>query len=650
MNRTIRAILGVIFVGIITFSAISISQNIGKYLKIDITDRKLYTLSEGTKSILSKVRQPIKMKLYYTKTAAMKGSDQIRYFNNYYLFVRSLLEEYSNVSGGMIQLEVIDPRPFTDDEADAFRYGLRGIAMSEDESFFFGLVIQTQFGVTRVVPFFSPDRENFIEYDISYLIDTGTRRQKQTIGVLSSLGVMGDEVSGYMAQMMRMQGQQPRGPWTIIEQLRGKYQVQKIKTDVEEITGVDILLVIHPKKLPEKTLFAIDQFVLKGGRAIVCIDPHCFADQPQRQMQMMPQPQQKRNSNLKMLLGNWGLEMPDNTFAGDRNLALTAPLGPSQRAQKIIGLLGLTQKCFNQENVVSANLNLVQIFLAGVLKETEIVDTKDEQVERTPLISTTARGNSWTANQFELMMPDQTSLMKKFIDGSEPVHMGYLVTGRFKSSFPEGIEIKDETDPNSQPRHLTGLAKASTDCAVAVFSDVDFISDAMAYRTLPLGLGKVPIGDNASLLLNTVDDLAGSADLISIRSRGNFRRPFTVVDRIEAEAEKETAEEERRINAEIASFQQELNKIVTTAQEDKENIIGSSILQKRKELESNLYKAQTRLRDVNRQKRRQKEKLGRTLRNLNTLPGPVLTLLVVVVLGLWRGTKKKHYISHASDA
>jgi ABC-type uncharacterized transport system involved in gliding motility auxiliary subunit len=238
--------------------------------------------------------------------------------------------------------------------------------------------------------------------------------------------------------------------------------------------------------------------------------------------------------------------------------------------------------------------------------------------------------------------------MRRFTDGIEPVHMGYLVTGTFASAFPDGIEIKDDSDPNAEPEQLTGLTLAKDDCAVAVFSDVDFITDSLAYhRTF---FGQIPVGDNAALLMNVIDELSGSTDLISIRSRGSFTRPFTKIDRIEAEAEKSTAEQERAINAEILSFQQELNNILSSAKEGQEEVIGSSIFQKRKDLELKIHEAQVRLRDVKMKRREKIERLGDRLRNLNTLPGPIVILLIAVILVLYRNKKKRHYISHASDA
>ncbi len=673
MNRTIRAILGAVLILIIAFSGISVCQNFGGRVKVDITEQGLYTLSDGTKAILGKLNQPITAKLFYAKTAAMKAPDQIQFFNNYFEFVKALLEEYAAVSRGMVRLEVIDPRPFSDDEEQAIRHGLQRFPISQDENFFFGLVMQTQFGVDKVIPFFSPDRHNFVEYDISYLIDTAITRQKKKIGIMSSLAVMGQDASDYMAQMMRMQGQQPEPPWTIVEQLRNKYEVTTVATDVNEVNDVDILVVVHPKDLPEKTQFAIDQFVLKGGRAIVCVDPHCVSDRPQRNpMQMSVQSQ---NSSLDRLLRTWGLEMPANTFAGDRSLALVASVSRDQRAEKIIGFLELTQQCFNDENVITTDLNQVRMVFPGVLKEIAATPKAagqpadpnqakqaDEKpaIRRTPLLTTTKAGNAWkVASSFELMFPDPAKMMASFVDGEQPVAMGYLVTGRFKSSFPEGIEVEVDApaDPNAKDpneagkikKHIAGLKEATGDGAVVVFADVDFLTDQFAYANSLFG--KMVMGDNSALLLNAVEELGGSGDLIAIRSRGNFKRPFVVVDKIEQDAERETADEMALVNAQIDGFNQELQKLVSSAQEqDKQEVLGSDIVKKKRELELNIHDANRRLRAIKEKRMERTDALGNKLELINMAAVPGVIMVVAVLLGVWRGVRRRHYISHASDA
>jgi ABC-type uncharacterized transport system involved in gliding motility auxiliary subunit len=648
------------------FSAIVVSQNIAKSLRIDVTEQRLYTLSDGTRQILAGLNQPITMKLYYTKTAALKGPDQIRYYNNYYHFVGALLEEYVAEAKGMIDLQVIDPRPFSDDELAAIRYGLKRFSISEDESFFFGLVVQTQFGVQKVIDFFSPDRQRFVEYDISYLIDTATTREKKRIGILSSLPIMGDEVTGYMAQLMRMQGQQPKPAWGIVQHLQQKYEVKNVPPDSDAITDVDILLVIHPKGLAEKTLFAIDQFILTGGRAVICIDPHCVTDTPDRTQMQMGQ-MHPTNSNVPKLLAKWGLKMPENTFAGDRKLAVVGPTRANQRPEKIIGILQLNNECFSKENVISADLNAVTMMFPGVLDQ--ILPAEGEQTDAglklTPLVMTTSQGNSWTVSSpYEFMMPNYASLLSKFTDGTKPVTMAYLVTGNFKSAFPDGIEVVDESaddedqadestetddeQESEKTKIVTGLTESTGDCAVVVFADVDFISDRVAYRQTFFGM--TVVGDNGALMLNAVEDLAGSGNLISIRSRGNFKRPFKVVDQIEIEAEAETSDEESKINAEIAGFQQELNQKLSSMKEGQDELIKTTILSEKRTLELKIAEAQKQLRQIKNKKRERIEKLGVKLRNFCTLPGPAVTLIIAIILGIRRSAMRRHYISHASDS
>jgi ABC-type uncharacterized transport system involved in gliding motility auxiliary subunit len=657
MNRTARFLLAIFFIAVIAVSAISITQSLGRSLRVDITEQRIYSLSDGTKAILAGLNQPVTVKLFYTKTAAMKAPDQIRFYNNYYTFVRALLAEYAAQSHGKLKLEVIDPRPFSEEELAASRYGLRRFPITQEENFFFGLVVQTEFGVTRIIDFFTPDRQQFVEYDISYLIDTAVTRQKKRLGVLSTLPVMGD--SGYMAQMMQMQGQQPKQKWGIVSHLEQKYEVVSIPSDADAIEEVDLLLAIHPKELSERTQFAIDQFVLRGGRAVFAIDPHCVIDMPDP-MSRMQGIDRSAASNLPRLLKAWGLEMPENTFAGDRELAVEGSTAPNRRPEKILAILRLqgAKGCFNKESVVSANLNEVTVMFPGVLNVAEASGAA-AGLEYVPLMSTTDKGNTWRVNSsYELMMPDYAEFMRRFIDGSTPVTMGYRVSGRFKSAFPDGIEVAAEAADAEQTEHsdeaaktarITGLTEAAEPGAVVVLADVDFISDIVAYQRTFFGL--TTVGDNGALVLNILEDLSGSANLISIRSRGNFKRPFTRVDAIEAQADAETAGEEARIVAQIKGFEQQLNERIRSLEgENKGELINQTILEEKRSIELQLLEAERRLRDVKMHKRERIEGLKVQLRNFCTLPGPALTLLIAIALGIYRSVRRRYYISHASDA
>ena len=660
MNRALRTITAVILVGIITFCAISICQSIGGTLRADITDQRLYTLSDGSKAILDRLNQPLKLKLYFARTATRKAPDQIRYYNNYYYFVEALLEEYVRVSKGMVNLELIDPRPFSNEEEEALRYGLRRFPITAEENFFFGLVLQTEFGVVKSIPFFSPDRQSFVEYDISHLIDTAITREKKRIGILSSLPVMGEDVSGYMAQLKRMQGQPPMPPWTIVHQLQQQYGVNKVESDVEEIKDVDILLVIHPKDLSEKTLFAIDQFVLKGGRAIICVDPRCFADDTTGPMgRQTGEPA----SDLNSLLRSWGVEMPADTFAGDRSLAVYAQVEQNRRPEKIIGCLSLTRECVNTDNVITANLNEVRVFFSGVLRKATVAEDEKSDVQNQiiPLLRTTNRGNTWRVEgPWDWVRINPARMMGYFTDGVEPIVMGYLITGRFKSSFPDGIEVTEEVSEDDSSKEgedekktatkkITGVREASTDCAVIVFADVDFISDRVAYRNTFFGM-KVPVGNNSDLIFNAIDDLGGSSDLIGLRSRGNFQRPFVVVEEIRRKAERETTKEIEKVKQEIDGFERQIQEIVASAREGQENIIADAIVGKKRELELKKRMAERKLRQVQMKRREKIEQLGEMLQNLNMWSAPAAILVIAVILSIRRSVLRRRYVSHASDA
>jgi hypothetical protein len=314
-------------------------------------------------------------------------------------------------------------------------------------------------------------------------------------------------------------------------------------------------------------------------------------------------------------------------------------------------LLSLPQNSFNSSSVVTSDLNEVRVLFPGVLN---IIAAEDSGLQYTPLLSTTQRGNTWTVSSpLELLNPDYTAIMRKFLDGSSAVHLAYMVTGKFKSAFPDGLDVAVAADPQNlaakpQTTKQTGLTESADDSAVIVFADVDFISDRLAYQKSFFGVS--PVADNASLMFNAIEDLAGSSDLISIRSRGSFKRPFTRVDDIETAAEVESADEEAKINAKIAGFQQDLSKVLASMKGDAPDVIGNTIVQEKKKIEQDMHAAQRQLRLIKMKKRQRIDALKRKVMNYCTLPGPIFILVIAVILGIRRALTKRHYISHASDA
>ena len=670
MKTTLRTILAVLCILVITVCAMLLFQKLVGRARVDLTDHGLYTLSEGTRNILSKLNQPVRLKLYYARAAAMKGPEQIRYYNNYYLYVRDLLEEYVNLSHGSLTLSVIDPRRFSDEEEDAIRHGVKRFPLSEDEDFFFGLVAGTELGKEKVIPFFEPARQEFVEYDISKIISSVTRREKTKIGVISPLPVLGSGVSPYMMQMMRMQGRTPEKSWAIMASLRDEYEVVPVQGTGPIPDDIDFLMLIHPKEMPPKARFAIDQYVMKGGKLIVFVDPHCLSDQPPRDPRNPYAAMNHRaSSELNVLLRKWGVEMDPELIAADRALAIKASVRRNQPPAPILTYLALNETCVSRDEVMTARLHSLRMLFAGVLTPVEGAGTTV-----TPLLTTTRTGNTWhPSSPFELQMIDPEAIRRAVSDGTEPLMLACRITGNLKTNFPDGpppdeksdkeekakadakkedvkkqgdetVGGKDEDagaekDKAEEPRVIR---EASPDAVVLVFADVDMISDMLAYQETFFGTAQT--GDNASLVFNALEFLSGSGDLIAIRSRGLFSRPFHVVDEIEARAEAETASEVEAVNKKIADYRKKLDELHGSAADEKDaKLVRSKALAERVKVQEEIRKARKELRRLNAGKREKIEALKASLQTHNMVWAPAVVLLIAIMLAGIRHVKAKRY-------
>ena len=655
MSKTLRTVLAVVCVLVIALCAILIVQKAAARVRIDLTQDRLYTLSDGTRHILAQLNQPVTLRLFYSRTAAMKGPEGIRFYNTYYLYVRDLLDEYARLSGGRVRVEVVDPRRFSDEEEEAGQLGLKRFPLSEADVFFFGLVAKTEFGKVKTIAFFEPERLDFVEYDVSKLISSVMLRDKKKVGIISSLEVAGPEMSPYMMQMMRMQGRDVPKPWNLVTSLRETYEIQSLAKDIEAVPqGIDFLMVIHPKELSQKTLFAIDQFVVKGGRLMVFVDPCCFVD-AERQRGPRQGMDQKRSSELNEVLRGWGVEMDPDEIAVDRSLAIRTSLMPNQRPEPVYPYMQLKDDCMNHNEVVTSPLHDVKVLFAGALRPVE-----GKGVKMTPLLSTTATGNVWKpSNPYELQFPNPEAIRRAVSDGTKPLTLACRLTGKFKSNYPDGIEVedpappapegadKDKAKPEPKKRKLDAVKEASAEGTVLVFADVDMISDILAYRDMFFGTAQT--GDNAPLVFNALDFIAGSGDLIAIRSRGGFQRPFAVVDKIEREADAATADEVAAVNERIKQYQEKLNKLGAAAKEGNEKLIASEAVAERNKVQEDIRKAEKELRQLNARTRARIESLGARLKTHNLVWAPAAVLLIAVALSIVRYIRARRYAARRAS-
>jgi len=594
-----------------------------KKLKWDFTQEKLYALSKGSISVAQKLSSPLRIKLYYSKTAANKGTEGIRAFNNYFVYVKDLLSEYAAHSRNNLTLEVIDPRPDTKDEENAITYGLKKFNLSETESYFFGLVVESESGSQKIIEFFDPADKDKLEYTITKTIFSVARPSKKKIGVLSSLPLQSD-LNPYLAQMMRMQGKNPPESWAIMDLLSEFYQVEKIDPEAFEIKGIDVLLVIHPKNFSKKIKWAIDQYVLQGGSLLLMVDPMAVIDRPTNPRGMSPD--FSRSSNLPVLMENWGVQLQEG-FVGDKYLAGLGRVTPDSPPTKLLQILNCDERCSNSyKDIVSTGLAELVFLLPGSLK---IIPKKESKA--TPILGTTEKGNTFKASEMELNNP--IGLWNSFSEGTGGL-LGVKIVGKFDSAFPKGIKV-------DKKNNLKGLKRSKQESSIIVISDVDFIHNQFAFKESLFGLALS--NDNSSLFLNSVENLSGSKELLSIRSKGAKNRSFKVIDEIELEADKETAQTVERINASINEAQSELNKLGAQINDGNLAVIKSEALNKKRELDKRLafYKGQ--LREVKRQGREKIEGIGKFFQYLNTLLIPFL----LIVTGLIYNTIRRKRFARA---
>ena len=672
--NAVRTTLGVLCIAVIAVCVALIGIRLAGNARLaDLTEHNLYVLSDGTKAVLGKLNQPVTLKLYYSRTAALKGTENIRYFNNYYRYVRALLEEYVRLSGGQLRLEVIDPRPFTNEEQAAMEYGVKLLPITEDESFAFGLVAATELGKHKVIDLFQPERQELVEYDVTKVIAELMQRDRLAVGVLSSMPVAGEELSPYLVQMMQMQGQTPPAPWVVVQHLRQAYDIKPVEVKDGRLSqDVDFLLVVHPKEFDRQALFAIDQHVMAGGQLLVFVDPYCYADQPPSDPRN-PYASMARHdptSQLNMLLERWGVSMEAGQIAADRALGMSPGQQGNRMAARLPTLMMLTgQAPFNRTHPITRGLDQVKLFMAGVLRRTEPVGTTIE-----PLLQTTAPGATWRpGNPYELRSPDGEAIGRQLVETAEPVMLACIITGPMTTNFPNGLLLADSgedaddpageaqaptTDPATRPadgepatradtqpapktRRVEAIPTAAEGARVIVVADVDVISDMLAYQ--PTMFGMAQWGGNAPFVLNALDYLAGSGDLIAIRTRGQFARPFDRVDRIEELAARNTQDKVQEVQQRIAEYQAKLSQLGGGATPENMFLIENQAVQARRALEAELQAANRELRMLQVQRRQEVEQLGQRCQTLNMVAAPGALLLIAIVLAVIRYARARRY-------
>ena len=559
-------------VAVVMFFTVNVLSHVAfRSARVDLTEQRLYTLTEGSRNILQGLDEPVTLRVYLSKKLAVELPGIQGYTNR----VLELVQEYEQAAAGNLILHVIDPEPFSEEEDRAMGYGLRGVPLDAGNTqFYFGLVGTNATDDQELIPFFQQSREEFLEYDLTKLVYRLGNPKQKVVGLLSTLPLDGGP------QMPFAQAPGGSAPWMIMDSIRELMEVKVLDKAVTEIPeAVDVLMVVHPKQLGEPTLYAIDQFVLRGGRAVVFVDPHSEADRvlpnPQNPMGM----QAPRNSDLGRVFDAWGIELVDEKVVGD--LPLAKKVNFQKQSRMMVAdypvWIDLTPRQLNAEDVVTAKLPNLTMASAGVLRKKE-----GSATEWTPLVETDDQAMQIEAARLR-MMPDVEGLLRDYRPEGEPLTLAARLTGKVKTAFPDGKPEAADADPSGNPgadkasKQPPHLAESADPINVIVVADTDMLQDrfwVQVQNFLGQRIG-IPTSANNDFVTNALDNLTGSHDLISVRNRGSFSRPFTLVRAIQQEAEMQFRQKEQALQQRLKETERKIQELQST-KEDQTTVILST--------------------------------------------------------------------------
>lgn len=599
--------------------------------RLDLTENKLYTLSQGTINILNNLDEPIRLDFYFSQEA-LTGLPALTNYGNR---VRDMLLEYKNHAGDKLELNIIDPETFSEEEDQAVASGLRGIAVNNaGDRAYLGLVGTNSTDDERVIPFFHAEKQASLEYDITKLIYNLDHPEKRVIGVITTLPMFGDEDDPNIE------------PWTIISTMEEFFEVEQLETDTDSIDeDIDVLMVVHPKNLKLRTRFAIDQYVLNGGKAMVFVDPLGESD-PTRPDPQAPGTMPDFDSELPTLLEQWGVKILDEKIAGDINAAMHVQTRGARGPREVAYLpwLRLAQGSFNQEDFATSELNVIHMGTAGIIEK-----LPDAGTTFTPLIETT-RQSMQLDRDFLVIQRDPNIILDNFKSMEKKQVLAARLQGRAKTAFPEGISTADLVAENQdKDKKDTGDAVAAGqvtregDINVIVIADTDILTDLFWIRQQSyFGVDlPQPIADNGNFIVNAVDNLSGSNDLINLRTRGEFTRPFERVEAIRRDAELKFREREQELQARLEETEQKIRQFLQNQGDDTDQILTP---EQNKEMEKfRQIRVETRkeLRSVQHELKKNIENLGTWLRVINIGLIPVLVIIIAIITGIYRINRRK---------
>jgi ABC-type uncharacterized transport system involved in gliding motility auxiliary subunit len=594
----------------------SLSSHIFGGVSEDVTAEGLYTLSPGTLAVLKKIDEPVTLKLYYS--AAL--GESVPSYGVYAQRVRQVLQRYASLSGGKVKLEILDPVPFSDTEDAATAAGLQGVRAEQGGGqVYFGLVGTNSTDDVQTIPFFQADREKFLEYDLTKLVQTLAHPARKVIGLMTDLPLDSDP-------MAEMRGR-PSQPQVVLQVLRETYDVRSVPVDSTSIPAdIDVLMIVQPNLKPAAE-YAVDQFVLKGGHALVFADPFSEFQRAHRSP-MMPGGAGNAAS-FDRLLHAWGVDLPAKKFVADRNAARRVNVGNAPDGVDYLAWLGLQGDDLNASDPVTAKLGEINVGTAGALEPRKGATTSFE-----PLLTSSPASELMDTALVESPLPDFDAMLQNFKPEGRRFTIAARLTGTVNTAFPDGPPKEGGKTAAKDPNQV----KSAKSLDVIVVADTDILEDRFWVETQNFAGRTVaePFASNGDFVQNAVDSLAGSGDLMSLRARGSALRPFTEVEKLRRDADDKYRVQEKALQDRLRETQEKLATI--KPQDDSSGDIQLTADQQKSidQLRTTMVATRAELRGVQLKLRESIDALKNRLVFLDVVLVPAAIAVIALLMGRWR--------------
>jgi len=592
-------------------------------LRLDLTEGKLFTLSQGTLNVLHAIDEPITVRLYYTKILGERSPYHATYFER----VRELLEQYADVSGGKLRLELLDPEPFTDAEDSAVAAGLQGAPLNNAGDLgYFGLAATNSTDDRAAIPFFTPERETFLEYDLTKVVYTLANPERKVVGVMSRLPIEGGATRPPFT---------PSPRWAVMDQINEFFEIQSLPNELREIPqDIDILMLIHPKGLDDYTLYAIDQFVLGGGRALVFVDASADVEPTTRQQIGLP-----RHSEFSRILKTWGLKLTTGKFAGDLEAArrVNITIGGKMTATDYVAWLSLTPRNLDAGDVVTGDIRILNLTTAGILDKTDAPGTTISPLAFTGLKSMEI------GTEKILLQPDVIGMFRDFKPGDKPLMLAARVKGDVKTAFPDGPPKTDKKTDDKTGTPAKHLVQSEKPVNLIVIADVDMLHDRYWVDVRKIGDRRllIPFANNADFVVNALDNLSGSEALIGLRGRADSRRPFHRVQAIRRDAERQYRTKEKALVAKLDDVRSNLQRLERRSDAGRDLVLSAEDKAAIEGFRKELIVVRKELRGVQRALRKDIDQLDAWLKFLNIAAIPLLLAIGTIILTVVSRVRRK---------